>query len=705
MIFGGVSLGTLHERPKQREPFSPIARPAKAGATSLNAVAADRRRRWFRLAAALVPVLGLVLLELVLRLAGYGYPTAFLVRHAATGPDLLVENQRFPWRFFPRTLARHPNPVVISPVKPAGVYRILVLGESAAEGDPAPAFGFSRILQILLRERYPGTRFEVVNVAFTAINSHVIVPIARDCRRLQGDVWLVYMGNNEVVGPFGTGTIFGRQSPPLPILRANLALKATRTGQLLDAVRQQVRPSREAAEGWGGMTMFAGEQVRRDDPRLAVLRSQFQTNLQDIIALGWGAGARVVVSTMVSRLRDWPPFASLHRADLTEAQRVEWEKLYQAGVAADAAGDLPGAIRSYEQAAQLDNEFAELHFRWGRCCLTLGRREEARNHFVLARDFDPLRFRTDSRLNELIRQTVAAQPGDGVRLLEADKVFDRQSTNGIPGAEWLYEHVHFTFAGNYLLARLFAEEVAAVLPPSARSQSLVTRDWLSEDECASRLGYTDSQHYEIANLIRLRFEEPIYSQQLDNAERLSRMQQELANLRGAAKPAARRRAVEACRRALASAPDDWVLHDLTARLLGGLNDCAAAEAEWRQVSRLIPHAGGPHTEIGKLRQQQGNAPEAIAAFSRAIEVNPDYAEAYLGLGSVYSQQGRRSEAIRSFRKALQLDPTRREAVDGLAKLSAGSTRRPRRRRLQPSTGSLPSDPAPPSSSVLYRIHP
>lgn len=50
---------------------------------------------------------------------------------------------------------------------------MFVLGESAAEGDPDPAFSFARILQVMLRERYPGVRIEVINVAFTAFNSHV----------------------------------------------------------------------------------------------------------------------------------------------------------------------------------------------------------------------------------------------------------------------------------------------------------------------------------------------------------------------------------------------------------------------------------------------------------------------------------------------------------------------------------------------------
>jgi tetratricopeptide (TPR) repeat protein len=423
------------------------------------------------------------------------------------------------------------------------------------------------------------------------------------------------------------------------------------------------------------MTMFMGEQVRRDEPRLEVLRRHFQQNLEDIIALGAGAGARVVVSTMVSNLKDWPPFGSLHRVGLTEAQRLEWDKHYQLGAAAEQAGDVQGAIRSYAQAAQLDNEFAELHFRWGGCCLAAGQPEAARTHFVLARDLDTLRFRTDSRLNELIRRTVAAQTGRGVRLVDAEKEFNRHSRQGIPGEEWLHEHVHFTFAGNYLLARLFAEELAGWFPPSITARAASRQDWPSAEVCAARLGFTDTQRYEITRLLERRFAEPIYRQQLGHAERYERLLQELAGLRAAAKPVARHRAVEACRQASAGAPDDWTLHELTARLLGGLDDYAAAESEWRQVNRLIPHAARPYSEIGKLQQQQGKANEARAAFGKALELNPDWVDAHVGLGAVCSQQGKHSEASRHFRNALRLDPTRREAEEGLRKPAFDSTPR------------------------------
>src|SRR4029078_1447735 len=99
------------------------------------------------------------------------------------------------------------------------------------------------------RERFPQTKFEVINVAFTAINSHVILPIARDCARQHGDLWVVYMGHNEVQGPFGPGTVFEQSRSQLWLIRSSLALRATKLGQMLQGL--QWRLSAGTNQSWG----------------------------------------------------------------------------------------------------------------------------------------------------------------------------------------------------------------------------------------------------------------------------------------------------------------------------------------------------------------------------------------------------------------------------------------------------------------------
>src|SRR5262245_47308059 len=55
-------------------------------------------------AATLIPLLLLLLLEVVLRIANSGYSTRFLVSDEVRGEKVYTENSRFTWQFFPRDI-------------------------------------------------------------------------------------------------------------------------------------------------------------------------------------------------------------------------------------------------------------------------------------------------------------------------------------------------------------------------------------------------------------------------------------------------------------------------------------------------------------------------------------------------------------------------------------------------------------------------
>src|ERR1019366_1092749 len=109
------------------------------------------------------PLLFFGLLEISLRLGGYGFPTQFLLPSSNRGQPTLVQNNQFGWRFFGRNMARLPHPISITQKKSAGTIRIFVFGESAAYGDPQPAFGLPHLLEVMLSLRHPGVKFEVIN--------------------------------------------------------------------------------------------------------------------------------------------------------------------------------------------------------------------------------------------------------------------------------------------------------------------------------------------------------------------------------------------------------------------------------------------------------------------------------------------------------------------------------------------------------------
>ena len=123
-------------------------------------------------------------LELALRAGGYGHSPHFFRRaRTVDGEIIWRENRDALVPFFPGTLARRPQPLRLPEHKAPGTYRIFVLGSSAAMGDPEPAFSLARVLEVLLRQAYPRQRFEVVNAAVTAINSHLVRDIAAELPR------------------------------------------------------------------------------------------------------------------------------------------------------------------------------------------------------------------------------------------------------------------------------------------------------------------------------------------------------------------------------------------------------------------------------------------------------------------------------------------------------------------------------------------
>ena len=90
-----------------------------------------------------------------------------------------------------------------------------------------------RFLEAILETRYPEQDFEVINLAITAINSNVILPISKELAQYNADAWMIYMGNNEMVGPYGAGTIFGK-APSTAYIKTILTLKKLRTVQWLE---------------------------------------------------------------------------------------------------------------------------------------------------------------------------------------------------------------------------------------------------------------------------------------------------------------------------------------------------------------------------------------------------------------------------------------------------------------------------------------
>jgi tetratricopeptide (TPR) repeat protein len=623
----------------------------------------SKRRLWiFRLTALLLPLGLLAALELALRLAGYGYDAGFFHRLRIGNKDYFVQNDDFSLQFFPKETTRTPGPIRMPVHKAPGTFRIFIFGESAAMGDPEPAYGAGRYLEMLLREKYPGTNFEIVNTAFTAISSHVIVPVARECAKHDGDLWIVYMGNNEMVGPFGAATVFGRQAPSVAYVRLATAIQRTRTGQLITELSRKLGHGARSTS-WAGMEMFLQNQIAPDSPLKETVYRNFQKNLDDIVRAGLGSGAKILLNTVAVNLKDCPPFASLLNSNLPPAGRAQFDASYAEAGRQEGQSNFATAAQLFEQAAKLEAQNAGLQFRWARCLLAQTNFAAAREHFQSACDDDALPFRADSRINAAIRDERKGISDDNLILFDAAAALASNNPSNLCGEETFYEHVHFNFDGNYRLALAWAEQIEPLLLRN-------TNAWASQAVCEQMLGLSDWNRALILELMTGRMQQPPFSSQPNNIRRMDNLQERIRQLHGRMNAEDAATARENFLKQLERAPEDYLLRENFALFLQATGNLPQAVSEWRRVHDLIPQDFLADYQIGRMLGGPGQWSEAESSLRQAVKMRPSLTEGWIELGNVLASQDKLAEAIASYSTALKQRPQDAQTVFRMGKVLA-----------------------------------
>jgi len=669
------------------------AAPNQASEAELRPPISTRRLWLFRIIAVVViPVLALLPLELALRVVGYGYPTSTLVKGVVNGQPAYLSNNKFGWRFFPPELARDFSPFIVPADKADNTYRIFILGESAAQGNPEPAYRFGRILHIMLRRQYPSVNFEIFTAAMPAINSHVIVQIAKDCRSLKPDLFVVYMGNNEVTGPYGAGTVFTPLSKSLFLIRMGVAIKATKLGQLTTSIVGAMgkRPKPRSAE-----EMFHGKQIRHDDRRMQYVYSHFRHNLEDITLAAQKAAARTIVSTVAVNLKDCPPFASLHRAGLNEQQKKFFDGLYQKGIELEKAGDFNSACENYLAAAEIDDTYAELQFRLGRCQWNLGQFDKAGESYARAKEFDALRLRTDLSINRIIREVGTSRADQGVYLVDAADVFKQQSPHNCPGFEFFLEHVHFNFSGNYLLARTIFDKVEEILPDRIKKQKAEAQVLPSEDTCAELLAFTDYDNLRITqqNFKNISEKQPFVNQAYHD-ETSNTWRQKIKQFKNGIRPDSIARAVEQYEQAIKlNGAGRWLRLNYARLLLEGKGNASAAIAQYGLIIEQTPHDYTTLTLLANLEGMLGQIDSSLKHAIRAVEIMPTDPTANFTAGLGYQKKNQPKQAQKYFVENIRAKPGFGPAYNCLGQvlIQQGKTRQAER-IYRKGIKTVPNDP-------------
>ena len=418
------------------------------------------RRRVFILITIALPFIALAVVEIALRLFGFGgYPP--FIRSVGTLPQgeqlCIVEPAASkPYFFANPTRPGYAEQSSFIMPKPKDTLRIFLIGESAAKGYPQPRnLAMSEFLQTMLGDVLPQKRVEVINLGTTAVASFPLVYQVQDALRYQPDWFVFYVGNNEFFGAYGTASINAAGTMPLWALKL---MRAARGLALVQAVESVVRAG--ADENRTLMEQMIGQTfIACDSPLREAAARNLQANLGDMLDQVKAAGVAALVCTTASNESGLAPLGQDDVSNLSGAAQQEFNELLRQAAACSSAQSAQ-AVELLGKAALLAPRSALTQFMLANAQANAGDLVAARKAFLLARDLDTMPWRPISVTEQAIRDTAAARR---VLLCDIAFKFRNMSARGATDWELLDDHVHPSLQGQVQVARAMAQDVALAI--------------------------------------------------------------------------------------------------------------------------------------------------------------------------------------------------------------------------------------------------
>jgi hypothetical protein len=275
--------------------------------------------------------------------------------------------------------------------KQKGALRIMIAGESTALGFPyLPRSSFGARLAALLADTLPDTRVEVINLGRMGFNAAQVEEVVNRALDFQPDLVIVYSGQNEFISGLRANPLFS-------------ILQGLNSGKGLGRVRVARMIGMAVTALTGGVALTAMKSFEEDpEPGLNLpppeplpeslynkVLEQYRCSLQKIAADCNSRGVPLILCTMASNLRDWPPdlravppgFPEMSRRQALEAifkaRELARQKEAEPAPAppahqelrlpvVDKQGDYEEAIKTLSSAREASPGYAPLSFELGR---------------------------------------------------------------------------------------------------------------------------------------------------------------------------------------------------------------------------------------------------------------------------------------------------------------------------------------------------
>jgi tetratricopeptide (TPR) repeat protein len=606
--------------------------------------------------------------------------------------------------------------------KAGNSYRIFCMGGSTTYGRPYyDKVSFCGWLREYLKAADPGRNWEVINAGGISFASYRVAKLMAELKQYQPDLFIVYSGQNEFLEERSYGAL---ADLPAWLINLNAALSGTRIYTAMKNVVDAVQPGslQQAKQHYkmGGEVeevlnyTIGPESYRRDDALKRQIITHYRLNLMRMVRIARSADADIVFVQPAINIKDMSPFKSEHRDGLAEQAQEDWEALYLRATVLQEAGNLPEALLVFQQARQIDDRYAELHYRIGKVLFSLGRYDEAEKSFRQAVEEDVAPLRMLGSMQQIVTDVAASED---VPLIDFPGIireaYLQHYDHAVFGKEYFPDHVHTNMEGYRMLGLALFDHLASegiVLPDTSWSSARIDAvnetviaglDPAAEGHTAMNLGKVldwagkfEESYDQFKRALHILGPNPVVYDRLARSSyglgRYGEAMQYLREIQHIApeipgvhsrmamiyeKQGKTDEAIEHCRAELQLKSDDHHVHAALANLLVKKGDDAAAFSHYNTALQLEPDHQYARVEMAQLLIRQHRYDEALVHAKEALRINPKQYRAHDALGLVMKQRGHYEEAVKHFTEALRLEPGDTVAKENLRQVQAVRVRK------------------------------
>ena len=512
--------------------------------------------------------------------------------------------------------------------KPANTFRIFCLGGSTTYGRPFDdATSFAGWLREFLTVADPKRSWEVLNAGGVSYASYRIVSLVEELIQYQPDLFVIYTGHNEFLET--------RSYPKLANMSPWLLKSAATAGRFrtFALLRKLIATPAQAPSQQYQMPGEVDEilnhtigpsSYQRDDAKRAQVAKHFEFNLIRMVQLARAGGAKVLIVSPASNLKDCAPFKSQHRDGLSTDEKQRFDALLKQAHTNQAQEKLELALTQYKQAMAIDNRYADLHYQLAQLLLKKQQVTEALLASRRAQEEDICPLRALESIRDSIQRVAADM---NVPLVDFHHLLAEQCQqehrHRLPGQEYFLDHVH--------LRPEIHRQLAIHLVDAMIQNSFIQTE----------------QHWRNRNLADI--DQQVYGR-VDEVGQATALRNLAKVLNWAGKHL---EAGALALEALETIPQDAEALLLAAPYLKTLGRLDQAARYYQQALKQLPNHAEAHQLLAALMAEQGKYQEAKTHFLEYLRIHPDDKQAPLRVAILCTRLKQFRESLPYYRNSLQ----------------------------------------------------